>query len=300
MELRHLRYFVAVAEEENVSRAALKLHVSQPALSRQIHDLEDEIGFALFERGAKSLRLTPAGRTLLTEARGVLQHAVEAVKKARESVGSQHGQIHVGYAPSLTIEILPQALRAFQAIFPNVRVALHDLSTEELVSQLRERKLQVAITVWPDRKLLRGLGYRELARYPICVAVPPKHFLAKSKSVSLAQVVSEPLIGYSRVDYPEHQGFLQKFFESTGRKPRVVEEHDGVTSLVAAVESGAGLALMPSCAAPMLGSRLKLIPLAPPAPLVPVGVAWQKAPPVSEIVKQFIASIPSQAGDLDA
>src|ERR1017187_3864632 len=111
MELRHLRYFVAVAEEENVSRAALKLHVSQPGLSRQIRDLEDEIGFQLFERSAKSLRLTEAGKIFLNEARAVLLHAEDAVKKARAVSGGTTGEINVGYAPSLTGQILPSALR---------------------------------------------------------------------------------------------------------------------------------------------------------------------------------------------
>src|ERR1700741_4580777 len=102
MELRHLRYFVAVAEEENVTRAAARLHVSQPALSRQIRDLEDEIGFLLLERSAKAVRLTEAGRTFLTEAKAVLQRAEDAVKAARAKAGGAEGEIHVGYAPSLT------------------------------------------------------------------------------------------------------------------------------------------------------------------------------------------------------
>src|SRR6188474_2719441 len=101
MELRHLRYFIAVAEEENVSRAALKLHVSQPALSRQIRDLEDEIGFPLFERSAKSVRLTEAGRVFLRESRVVIQSADHAVQTAR-AVATGSGELHVGYAPSLT------------------------------------------------------------------------------------------------------------------------------------------------------------------------------------------------------
>src|SRR5580704_15409215 len=105
MELRHLRYFVAVAEEENVSRAALKLRVSQPGVSRQIRDLEDEIGFSLFERSAKSLKLTDAGKVFLTEAREVLAHADEAVKKARAVSGGVTGEINIGYAPSLTVQI---------------------------------------------------------------------------------------------------------------------------------------------------------------------------------------------------
>src|ERR1019366_480908 len=190
MELRHFRYFVAVAEEENVSRAALKLHVSQPGLSRQIRDLEDEMGFQLFERSAKSLRLTEAGKIFLNEARAVLLHADDAVKKARAVSGGTTGEINVGYAPSLTVQILPSALRAFQEQFPNVRVALHDLSTEEMLAQLGEKKLQVALTVKPPAKLLRGLNFAELARYEMCVAVAPKHPLAKLKSISPPAVAS--------------------------------------------------------------------------------------------------------------
>src|SRR5439155_1473141 len=143
MELRHLGYFIAVAQEENVSRAALKLHVSQPALSRQIRDLEDELGFLLLERSAKSVRLTDAGRAFLVEARAVLQRAEKAVESARAIANGGRGELHVGYAPSLTARILPQTLRAFQAELPKVRVRLHDLSTEEMLAGLREGKLQI-------------------------------------------------------------------------------------------------------------------------------------------------------------
>jgi DNA-binding transcriptional LysR family regulator len=133
MELRHLRYFVAVAEEENVSRAASKLHVSQPGISRQIHDLEDEIGFLLFERSGKSVRLTAAGKIFFGEARDILQRAADAVKKARAGLASR-AEINVGYAPSATVEILPRALRAFSGSFPGVRVILHDLSAKRLLA----------------------------------------------------------------------------------------------------------------------------------------------------------------------
>jgi LysR family transcriptional regulator, benzoate and cis,cis-muconate-responsive activator of ben and cat genes len=289
MELRHLRYFVAVAEEENVSRAALKLHVSQPGISRQIHDLEDEIGFQLFERSAKSVRLTGAGKVFLTEARVVLQHADDAVKKARAVSGGTNGEINVGYAPSLTIQILPQALRNFQEKFPGVRVVLHDLSTEEMLSQIGEKKLQVALTVRPSAKLLLGLKFEELARYAMCVAVAPKNPLAKSKSVSLEQISREPLIAYSRKDYPEYHAMLEKLFAPVGRKPRIIGEHDGVSSIVAAVEAGRGFALVPSCVASMVGPRLKLLPLKPVLPAVPVVAIWRKESE-TELVKHFIAA----------
>ena len=288
MELRHLRYFVAVAEEENVSRAALKLHVSQPGISRQIHDLEDEIGFQLFERSAKSMRLTEAGKVFLVEAHAVLQHAEDAVNRARTVSGGTSGEINVGYAPSLTVQILPAALRKFQEQFPNVRVALHDLSTEEMLAQLGEKKLQVALTVKPPAKLLRGLRFEELARYAMRLAVAPKHPLAKLKSISLGQIAAEPLIAYNRKDYPEYHVMLDKLFAPVGRKPRIAGEHDSVTSLIAAVESGRGFALVPSCVACMAGPRLKLIPLRAALPAIPVVAIWRKESE-TELVKSFIA-----------
>src|SRR5438034_3031537 len=212
MELRHLRYFVAVAEAENVSRAALKLHVSQPALSRQIRDLEDELGFLLLERSARSVRLTDAGRAFLSEARAVLQRVEDAVQVARVIATGGSGELHVGYAPSLTARILPQTLRAFQAELPNVRVRLHDFSTEEMLAGLREGKLQIAFVVRLTPAMLRGLRFEELARDSICLAVAPKHPLAGRRAVNLEEVAREPLITYSRKDYPEAHEMLGAMF----------------------------------------------------------------------------------------
>jgi DNA-binding transcriptional LysR family regulator len=288
MELRHLRYFVAVAEEENVSRAALKLHVSQPGLSRQIRDLEDEIGFQLFERSAKALRLTAAGKVFLTEARDVLQHAEDAVKKARAAAGGAQGEIHVGYAPSLTVQILPPMLRAFQGGFPRVRVSLHDLSSEEMLEQLG-KKLQVALTVRPPAKLLRGLSFVELARYAMVVAVAPNHPLAKLKAITLQQVAPEPLIGLNRKDYPEAHVETKRLFTAVGLKPNIAEEHEGGTGIVAAVEAGRGIALVPSSLACIVGTRVKLLPLKPALPPIPVGAVWRKESE-TELVKNFIAA----------
>ena len=285
MELRHLRYFVAAAEQENVSRAAVKLNVSQPGVSRQIHDLEEEIGFPLFERSAKALKLTDAGRKFLEEARAVLQRADEAVKNARAVAVGAGGEIHVGYAPSLTIQILPRALRAFQSKFPRARVSLHDLSTEEMLAGLRAGKLQVALMVHPSQKVLRGLHFQELARYPICVALPPAHRLAASKTVGFEQLAKEPLITYSRGDYPEYHAMLDDLFGKY--KPVIAEEHDSVTSIIAAVESGLGVALVPQCVERLAGPRIKLVPLDPAPERIRVGAAWKNG---AGIVKEFVAA----------
>ena len=276
MELRHLRYFIGVAEEENVSRAALKLHVSQPALSRQIRDLEEELGFLLLERSAKSVRLTEAGRAFLIEARAVLQRAEDAVKAARAIATGGSGELHVGYAPSLTARILPPMLRAFQAELPGVRVKLHDFSTEEMLAGLRDGKLQIAFVVRLTPALLRGLRFEELARDTICLAVAPKHPLAGRRTVSLAEVARESLITYSRKDYPDAHENLAAMFAAIKSKPRIVEEYDSVSSLIAAVEAGNGVALAPQSLTCTAGPRLKLIPLSPaPEPLI-IGAAWAK------------------------
>lgn len=231
MELRHLRYFVAVAEEENVSRAALKIHVSQPGISRQIHELEDEIGFLLFDRNGKSARLTVPGRIFLGEARDILQRTADAVQKARAGLASQ-AEINVGYAPSGTVKILPQALRAFRGSFPGVRVTLHDLSAKDMLPLRLQKKLDLALTV-PPRKLPRELGLKELERYEPCVVVGATHPLAKLKFVSLDHVAPEPVAALTRKDYPDYHKHLGKLFATIGRKPRIGSEHDSGTSLLA-------------------------------------------------------------------
>lgn len=283
MELRHLRYFVGVAEQENVSRAALILHVSQPGLSRQMRDLEDELGFPLFQRSAKSVRLTDAGRAFLPEARAVLQRAEEAVQAARAVATGGRGELHIGYAPSLTARFLPRALRAFQAAAPGVRVRLHDLSTQEMLAGLRDGSLHLAFVV-NCPPMLRGLRFEVLAQDPIFLAVAPKNPLAGKRSVKLAEISKEPLITYSRKDYPDAYENLAALFAAVQSKPRIAEEHDSVSSLIAAVEAGSGIAIVPESLACTAGPRLKLIPFVPALPPLIVGVAWPKGalPPAAE------------------
>jgi DNA-binding transcriptional LysR family regulator len=287
MELRHLRYFVAVAEGENISRAALKLHVSQPGISRQIHDLEDEIGFLLFDRSGKSVRLTVAGKILLGEARDILQRAADAVELARAGAASQ-AEIKVGYAPSGTVEILPRALRAFKGSFPGVRVTLHDLSAEDMLPLLLQKQLDIALTL-PPHKLPRELNMKELERYEPWVAVGTTHPLAKSKCVSLDQIASEPVAALDRKDYPHYHKHLEMLFATIGRKPRIGSEHDSGTSLMAAVEAGREFALLPRSVSGVAGRRLKLVKLRPALPPWSIVALWRKDAETDSI-RAFIAA----------
>lgn len=275
VELRHLRYFVAVAETLSFSGAATRLRVAQPALSRQIRDLEDELGTRLFERGSRGVRLTSAGQVFVAEARAVLDRTRQATDAVRAAGRGECGELHVGYAPSPTVELLPRALDAFQQTAPQVAVRLHDLSSAEMLAGLRQRTLGLALLVDPGPERLGTLRFEELARYPFRVAVGPRHPLARTRGgVSLGRLVELPLHVYGRTDYPEYHGMLAGLFVPLGREPLIAGEHDSVNSLIAAVETGRGAALVPACLACLAGPRLKLLALRPaPVPLS-VGAAF--------------------------
>ena len=200
VEIRHLRYFVAVAETQNVLRAATqKLHVSQPAVSRQIRDLEDELGVLLFEQTGKAVSLTDAGRLFLKEARAVLERTDEAVRNVRAFAETGEKELQVGYSPLPAAQIVPAALRAFQQAMPNVHVKLHDWSNDELLAGVRDGRLQLALIVFPlKRGEFHDLRFEELARESVRIAVPPNHRLAQRRSVSLADAAQEPFVGLTR------------------------------------------------------------------------------------------------------
>jgi len=293
MELRHLRYFVVVAEEQNVTRAAERLHVSQPPLSRQIHDLEEELGVGLFRRTGKSLALTEAGKIFLNEARAVLLRVEKAVETVRTVAQGDRGRLRIGYAPSLTVELLPKALRGFEHERPGVSVSLHDLSTEECVQKLTARKLDVALSVRPSASSMRGLTFEKLVTYPICCAVGVAHPLAKKRSVTIAQLLKERLIAYSREDYPEYYDWISSFFKPHEFNPCQMEEYDSATGLIAAVEAGRGVAMVASSMQCLAGPRLKLLPFSPALPPLVVGALY--SPPPGPLAAQFILAVKQAA-----
>jgi len=287
MELRHLRYFVIVAEEQNVTRAAERLHVSQPPLSRQIRDLEDELGVELFRRSAKSLALTEAGKIFLIEARAVLLRVDKAIETVRMVARRDRGSLRIGYAPSLTAEFLPRALRLFEAERPGVRVALHDLSSEECLQRIADGKLDLALTV-PRRGLRdKSLKFEPLTRYAILCAVGLDHPFAKKRAVTLAEIRQQKLMVYSHEDYPEYRDWLATLFKDFN--PCNTEEYDGVIGLIAAVEAGRGVAFVASSVSCLAGPRLRLIPIRPPLGDITVSVLTQVPPP--PLAEKFILAL---------
>ncbi len=295
VELRHLRYFETVGEVLNFTKAAQKLRVAQPALSRQIRDLEEELGVQLLERGSRATKLSEAGAVFLVEARAVLEPADKAVKAVRDVALGERVEIHVGYAPSLTIELLPCALHSFHNIAPSVHVKLHDLSSEEMLRGMGEGKFSLCLVARPEKESMRGLKFELLQEYPICVGVPSDHRLAQAKSVKLAQITDEPLVAYSRTEYPEYQAMLKELFASTGSELRIAEEHDSAPSLIAAARIGRGFIIGPACLGMLAGARLKFRPLTPAPPPVQLGALFDPAR-LSDGVAKFLAAVRSSAG----
>ena len=278
MELRHLRYFVAVAEAENVLRAATqKLHVSQPAVSRQIRDLEDELGAQLFERTGKSVRLTEAGFLFLKEARAVLERTNQAVRSVRAFAQAGEAELHVGYTPALRAQIVSPTLRAFQREMPKVHVKLHDWSSEKIVSGLRGGRLQLAFTVRPSKRgESRDLRFEELLREQVRLAVPPTHPFAQRRSVSLADAAKEAFVGLTREDFPDYNAYLNAVFAPVKNKPRVIEEHDSMTSVISAIEAGTGVGISVDALSYSFASRVKLVRLTPEPKPLSLGIATRK------------------------
>jgi LysR family transcriptional regulator, benzoate and cis,cis-muconate-responsive activator of ben and cat genes len=265
MDLRQLRYFVAVAEQANISRAAKKLFLTQPALSRQIKALENELGQCLLERQAHSIRLTPAGEALLREGRELLQHAELALERVRSA--GRELRLRVGYAPSLAVGLLSITVANFTQTHPNNRVELFDLSTAEMLTGLETGKVDVALTVGQETGT-RGIRWTPLVNAPWQLAVNRNHRLAKKSRVTPAEVAGEALLVFCQRDYPEYWNIIMGWLREHHQRPSITGEYDGVDSLMAAVESGQGIAIVATRKGRLVPERVRLKSLSPaPEPL---------------------------------
>jgi DNA-binding transcriptional LysR family regulator len=256
MELRHLRYFVVVGETLSFNKAAAKLRIAQPALSRQVQDLEDEIGVDLFSRSPRGVTLTAEGKLFLEEARAILQRTEEATARTRALARGEYGELHIGYSPTPTAEILPPALVAFQKAIPGVKIILHDLAGDELNAGLLDGSLQLAVMVERADETSLGLRFEELRRYRFCIAAAPDHSFAKLKSVSVARAAVEPLIAFRRKEYSGYYRILEKIFSPHDLHPRVAVECDSASSLITEVEIGRGIAIVSEVYRQISGKRL--------------------------------------------
>lgn len=276
MELRLLRSFIAAAEDGNISKAAARLSLTQPALSRQIKSLEDDLGVPLLERGAHSISLTASGELLLREGRVLLERVDHLEQRIKASARAQ--TLRVGYSPSLTAGILAPAMEAFSQLHPKARVELSDLSSTEMIEGLQKGVLDVIVTV-PPSKEVQEIVWMPVQKQRWCVAVPRQHPLAGKKSLLPTDLDGQRLVVYNQREYPDYWALLSGWFKSQGINARVASECDGVTSLISAVEAGLGVALVVERIACLVPERIVLKALQPqPVPVcISAGVTTRQA-----------------------
>jgi DNA-binding transcriptional LysR family regulator len=289
IELRRLRQFLAVGEALNFTRAAKQLRIAQPALSRYVQDLEDELGVDLLRRSPRGATLTAEGKLFLQEARELLKRADESVEKVRALARGEYGELHIGYSSVPTADILPPALAAFRKAVPRVKVSLHDLATDELVAGLRNTTLELAIMVQPTGEQAVGIEFETLRSYAWCVALTAAHPLARLKSISLEKLRTEPLVGLRRKDYSEYYHILERLFAPISAKPHVAAECDSVSSLIMEVEAGRGVALVTTGLKLVWGKRLLYRPLTGATEAQSVGIARATKGDVTPAGEKFCA-----------
>src|SRR5215510_4991214 len=299
MEYRQLRYFVAVCEALSFNKAAARLRMAQPALSRQVQDLEDEIGVDLLKRSSRGVTLTAEGKLFLEEVRELLKRADELVQRVRALARGEYGELHIGYIPIPTVEMLPPALEAFRKSVPHVKPVLHNLPTDELIAELRNATLELAIMVQPIGEQTVGIDFEALRSYVWCVALNASHPFARLKSIPLKKVAAEPLVALSRKTYSEYYRVLERIFATVSARPDIAVECDSESSLVMEVEAGRGIALVTTILKLMSGKRLLYRPLTDTTETQSVGIARAikgDVTPAGEKLCELLRQMSSEVG----
>ncbi|HYG67057.1 MAG TPA: LysR substrate-binding domain-containing protein [Anaeromyxobacteraceae bacterium] len=265
MELRHLRYFLAVADELHFGRAAARLGVAQPPLSHQIRQLERELGFELFVRTSRRVQLTDAGRAFRDEARAILARLGDATAAARRVAEGEAGALAVGFVASATYALLPRLYRRFRERHPAVALTLTELSTAEQVVALRAGQIQVGLARLPVGSDA-GLAIEPLVEEPLVVALPTGHPLASAPAVALAALAREPFVLFPRQPRPGWIDVVQNACAAAGFRPAVAQEALELSTAVTLVAAGIGVTLVPASAQALRLAGVVYRPLEAPAP----------------------------------
>lgn len=290
MELRHLRYFVAVASHGSFNRAAEALHLTQPPLSRQVRDLEEELGVALLVRGPNAVRLTAAGELFYEEAREVLARAEEAVRRVRGEERSE--TLRVGFAPSMTTGIMSAALEKFQLSTPRVRVELADLSSRELNELAAAGRLDLVIA--PEISITLGkteFCWTELRRLQPILILPQSHPLAKLKRIPVERLKDLPLVGLAQGNYREYVPHMRRILKPFGISPHFVSlVSDGLITLFAELEARRAASILAEGVVCIMPRTLVARPFTPklPSASVVIGLPAQRPNPHAETFAKLL------------
>lgn len=289
MELRHLRYFVCVAEEQNIGRAALRLHISQPPLTRQIQQLEDEVGALLFKRTSRGVELTDAGRVLYEDARNILAQADRAAERTHKAAQGRLGRIDVAIFGSGIFGVIPQLLRRFRDEYPEVNIVLHSLNKEAQIDALRHHRITVAFN-----RLMRpveGLCSETILTEPLFVAVPSDSPLVARTAITIEELAPHPLVLFPTGSRPSFIDQVNSMCRAAGFVPLVAQEVSDVVHAIALVGTGFGVCLVPHSATFMQPPGVTYRPLHHPQQAQVDLCCIYRSDDGSEILRAFLGSM---------
>jgi DNA-binding transcriptional LysR family regulator len=279
MELRHLRYFVVVAEELHFSRAAERLGISQPPLSQQIRALEEDLQVRLFDRSSRNVALTEAGRLFLAEARATLDQADRARQTAARAHRGEIGELTVGLFPSaLLAEPVAAAVLGFRRQHPRVRLVLRERAVYAAVRELAAGSLEIAYLRYATRpEVPPGFALTEVMREPMMLVVHRSHRLARGeKPVPLEELAEEPFIHFSpRSDSALHE-HVAAICATAGFEPRIEQEANQNGSILALIGTGMGISILPRCLCRLSLPELRVLPIASPAAVSRIWLAHRR------------------------
>lgn len=290
VELRQLRYFQAVAEELGFSRAALRLRIAQPALSRAVQELEKELGVELLARTRRSVALTPAGRVLLDETTLVLQRLEEAARRVQRTAAGEEGELRLGYIGAPTQAFLGRIVKEFRRRFPRVTVVLEERTPERVWEMVARGRLAIGLTRPVRAHQALGLPSLLLRRERLCAALPADHPLAASPSIRWRQLAAEPLIVLSRREGVSLHDAVLVACRQAGFPPQLAHTPSLISTVLSYVEAGAGIGVVSDGIASLGdGQPIVFRPLAP-AHTVDLVMVWasREDPPAAAAFRQLV------------
>lgn len=277
MELRHLRYFAAVAQYLNYSEASRRLHVAQPAISQTILDLEEELDVKLLLRTKRSVQLTAAGITFLREAEDILHRSTEARRLAQRAARGEMGNLGIGFFGTASAPILPGLVQSFRRSFPNVELRLFEMNPDQQLAAFEEGRIDLGFSrpLPQDRRS----DFEEEIVYidQLVIALPMVHPLAKQKIIRLKSLASEPFVQFHRQGAPGLFDEVIGCCRRAGFSPRIVNEPNFMATVMTLVESGLGVSLIPWCVRTLNRPHVVVRPIAPKSARIPLCVAWPKS-----------------------
>ena len=245
MEIRHLRYFVAVAEALSFTKAAIILHLAQPSLTRQIKGLEEELGVVLLNRTKHQVSLTSEGHSFLIDAKRLLNLALEMVQSVQRLTRNEALALNVGYVTNLFYDLLPPTLASFRKLLPTVPINLFDMSCGDQFRAIADGKIALGFVGLHEPIEMRGLQFRTIASYKTVVALPKNDPLARKSVVNLKDLAPRFFIGMSEASYPSYRDWLAKTCGGVGFVPKVLQDVELERTMIHAVAGGLGVALVP-------------------------------------------------------